>query len=139
MKVMRQLTLVAGITGIAFYVHGQTYTTTTTTNQPEVEQMTPATNNEEEEKGEKKELFHANEFSADIFAVGTLGEYYLAHTGEFTKKDIRWGGGAGVNYFLTKNLGIGGDFDVTSTASPIVDTTTGNLIFRIPLEKLHLA
>jgi hypothetical protein len=68
-----------------------------------------------------------------------LAEYYLNHPGGFVKKDVRWGGGAGVNYFFTKDLGIGGDFDVTSKASPIVDTTTGNLIFRIPLEKLHLA
>lgn len=155
---------ITGITGLVFSVHAQTYnntdqtapaTTTTVPEQSQVVQPTPApeqaqpmppqeyeqpsrSSGEEKEDQEKKDLFHANEFSADIFAVGTFAQSSLSHNGGFSKKD-EWGGGAGINYFLTKNLGIGGDFDVTSRQSPIVDTTTGNLIFRVPFEKLHLA
>src|ERR1700747_3667787 len=56
--------------------------------------------------------YTANELSLDFFGS------YLAGQGQIEvlfKTNIRhgfWGGGVGVNYFFTRNIGIGGDIDI---------------------------
>ncbi|MGH7972895.1 MAG: hypothetical protein ACREIC_29625, partial [Limisphaerales bacterium] len=46
-----------------------------------------------------------------------------------------WGGGAGLNYFLTRNFGIGTDFNISDKPSGynLVDYWVGDLYLRMPL------
>ena len=89
-------------------------------------------------------LFTANELSLD------LSGSYIAHEGEFHdlfKTDIkgnrgRWGGNVGLNYFFTRNLGIGGDFNLAPNGSgggEVLDQALGSLILRFPIDPTGFA
>jgi len=77
--------------------------------------------------------YTAQELSMDLFGS------YLNPEGKFTdlfKTNIRhgfWGGGVGLNYFLTQNFGIGTDFNISSKSEDLVDYWVGNLYARLPL------
>lgn len=78
-------------------------------------------------------LYHPCEFSLDGAVVGTLEEWGLRHQ-VINKRDYRWGGSVGANFFFTRYLGIGGDaFALAQHSHSFVDTTTGNLIARFPI------
>jgi hypothetical protein len=125
MKTKRALLpLMAAMAGMICSAHGQDDAT------PESAQNTPPASDDR--------LYHACEFSVDAFGVGILDEYNLTH-GELAEKNFRWGGGAGANFFLTRYIGIGGDFYSRSWKGSFVDTTTGNLIVRIPIELIGIA
>jgi len=86
-------------------------------------------------------LYSSQEVSLDLFAsyINPEGEFH-----DLFETSIRngfWGGGAGVNYFFTRELGIGGDFNMSSKPDDLalVDQATGNLIFRIPIGNTGLA
>jgi hypothetical protein len=78
--------------------------------------------------------YSANELSLDLSAS------YIAGEGEFhdiLKTNIRgnrgnWGGNVGLNYFLTPNIGIGGDINLSSSGEAL-SQGLGSVIFRIPL------
>lgn len=79
--------------------------------------------------------YNSQELSLDLFAsyINPEGRF-----GDLFETNIRngfWGGGAGVNYFFTRELGIGADFNISSKPDDLnlVDQVTGNLIFRIPI------
>ena len=81
-------------------------------------------------------LYTAQELSLDLFGS------YKNPEGEFhdlfnTSSDHGfWGGGAGVNYFFTRQLGIGTDFnasDKPSGAGGAIDYWVGNLYLRFPI------
>ena len=86
-------------------------------------------------------LYTAQELSLDLFGS------YLNPEGKFTdlfKTSMRhgfWGGGAGLNYFFTRELGIGTDFNVSSKPDDenLVDYVVGNLYARLPLGSSGLA
>lgn len=85
-------------------------------------------------------LFRANEFSLDMFGSVSVGQQTINHiSGEHVRDDGKLGAGIGLNYFLTRNIGIGGDAYTENTAHNFVDNASGNLIFRIPIDKIHLA
>ena len=84
--------------------------------------------------------FTAQELSLDLFGS------YMNPEGRFNKlfeTNIRhgyWGGGAGLNYFITREFGIGTDFNVSSKPSGnLVDDWVGNLYLRMPLGNSGLA
>ncbi len=128
MKRVKQLGLVAGIAGMVFSIHAQTDYAT-----PEKAQNSPPPDYVED-----NDLYHGCEVSVDAFGVAALRESDF-NNGNLAKKDLRWGGGAGVNFFFTKYLGIGGDAYAISTQHTFVDTTTGNLIIRVPIGNTGLA
>ena len=80
-------------------------------------------------------LYNSQEVSLDLFAS------YINPEGRFTdlfETNIRngfWGGGAGLNYFFTRELGLGADFNISSKPDDIdlVDQVTGNFIARLPI------
>ena len=80
-------------------------------------------------------LYNPQEVSLDLFAS------YINPEGRFNQlfdTSIRngfWGGGAGLNYFFTRELGIGADFNISSKPDDLnlVDQVTGNFIARLPL------
>jgi len=88
-----------------------------------------------------KALYNAQEVSLDLFAS------YIHSEGKFNdlvETDIRngfWGGGAGLNYFFTRELGIGADFNISSKPDDInlVDQVTGNVIARLPIANSGIA
>ena len=52
------------------------------------------------------------------------------------KTDIRngtWGGGVGLNYFLTREIGISGDINMGDNGGSFVDQALGSLILRWPI------
>jgi hypothetical protein len=85
--------------------------------------------------------YSAQEVSLDLFGS------YINPEGKFTDlfdTNIRrgtWGGGAGLNYFFLRNLGLGADFNISSKSddSNLVDQVLGDVTFRIPLGNSGLA
>lgn len=79
--------------------------------------------------------YTANELSFDMFGS------YINPEGQFNelfKTNIRkgfWGGGAGLNYFPFRKLGLGTDFNVSSKTGDLglVDYWVGNIYLRVPL------
>ena len=126
---MKHLAAIVSITGIFFSVRAQDYTA------PEKAQTTPPSNYYGSSPGQ---LYHPCEFSVDAFGVGALHEYDF-NNGGLQRRNYRFGGGAGINYFFTTFLGIGGDAFAISTHHSFVDTTMGNLILRLPIGNTGLA
>jgi hypothetical protein len=86
------------------------------------------------------ELYRANELSVDAFASGSLGKYSIDHlTGQRVRHDTQLGAGLGINYFFTRNIGIGADAYSENTTGSLVDSASANLILRLPLGKSGFA
>ncbi|MGH7980084.1 MAG: hypothetical protein ACREE6_11980, partial [Limisphaerales bacterium] len=83
-------------------------------------------------------LYHAGEVSLDLYGVGLLHESDFDN-GVRARRDLRYGGGAGLNFFFTRYIGIGADADAITFHHSFVDTTTGNLILRFPIPHTGLA
>ncbi|MGH7980506.1 MAG: hypothetical protein ACREE6_14110, partial [Limisphaerales bacterium] len=99
--------IAAGMMAIAVSVQGQQYNSYNNNyNAPEEAQTSPPN---DDHHWDHWHLFHANELSLDLFGVGTLHSSDF-HNGARARHDLRFGGGAGLNYFITKCIGIGGDF-----------------------------
>jgi hypothetical protein len=83
----------------------------------------------------KPPLYSSQEVSLDLFASYINPEGKFHDLFETSIREGFWGGGAGVNYFLTREFGIGADFNISSKPDDInlVDQVTGNLIFRLPI------
>jgi hypothetical protein len=119
--------------GMACCAYAQNYYTT-----PEQAQTTPPPPPPPME--DRWHLYHAGEFSIDGFGLGALHEYDF-NNGVRARHDLRWGGGAGINFFFTRYIGIGGDAYAIGQphTHSFVDTTTGNLIFRVPILNTGIA
>ncbi|MDZ4744129.1 MAG: hypothetical protein SGI98_12030 [Verrucomicrobiota bacterium] len=79
-------------------------------------------------------LFRANEWSVDAF-----GTYVFTDTSGRYRDGF--GGGAGVNYFFTRYIGVGFDGYAWQGAQndDAVGAIAGNLILRLPIDKYHFA
>ncbi len=130
--------IIAGIAGLALSVHAQTYNTTTQNNYNAPEQAQTAPPNQHWYDQDREHMFHAGEFSVDLFGVGYLHASDF-NNGARARHNLKFGGGAGVNFFLTKYLGVGGDFGSVTFRNSFVDTVTGSLIFRFPIGDTGLA
>jgi hypothetical protein len=85
-------------------------------------------------------LYRAQEFSVDLFGSGSIDQYTIDHlTGERIRHNGVLGGGAGINLFLTRYLGIGGDANFERTAHQNIESPSGNLILRLPIADSGLA
>jgi hypothetical protein len=110
-------------------------------NQPQ-EYTTPEQAQQTQPENGRWNLYHGCEFSVDAFGAGLLHSYEIRN-GEFSRRNTRWGGGVGANFFLTKYFGVGGDF--LAIASRNANTAIGNLtalgnvIFRYPIGETGLA
>jgi hypothetical protein len=128
MKNKVQVTITAGILGILFSIHAQAQDDTAS------EKTHPASSSDND-----SQLYHPLEFSVDGFAAASLSEHYF-HDGNLTRKDFHFAAGAGANFFFTQYVGVGADaYTLTGHTSTFVDTTTGNLILRIPIGNTGLA
>ena len=78
--------------------------------------------------------YRSNELSVDAFGTGSLGEYTLQHlSSDRVRQNVRFGVGAGINYFFTRNIGIGADAYSENTTGAFVDSASASLILRLPL------
>src|SRR6187401_2337310 len=60
--------------------------------------------------GEQGDLYRAEELSLDVFGSASLGKYTIKHlSGDRVRENSELGAGVGMNYFITRNVGIGGD------------------------------
>ncbi|MEI6713441.1 MAG: outer membrane beta-barrel protein [Verrucomicrobiota bacterium] len=99
---------------------------------------------EMEHSSQPANVFNAGEFQLDAFGVYGVGKG-PSHAGPFAEH--AWGGGLGLNYFWTENLGVGMDVDILhgrENSARGNDTKdfgqyTASLIYRMPYEALALA
>lgn len=84
--------------------------------------------------------YHAKEVSIDLFGSGSLPQDALENIGINRIEDEgRLGAGIGVNYFHTRNLGIGLDAISENAGHSLFDTASVNLLGRLPLGEHGLA
>jgi hypothetical protein len=131
MKMKKGVLVLLTVTGMTCSAYAQNPTDTT----PQEAQTTPQPAPED-----RWNMYHAGEFSIDGYGVGALHEHDFDN-GVLARHDLRWGGGAGINFFFTKYIGVGGDAYAIgqSHTHSFVDTTTGNLIFRVPILNTGIA
>jgi hypothetical protein len=80
------------------------------------------------------DYYRASELSVDAFGTASLGEWTLKHlSGDRIRHNTKFGVGAGVNYFITRNIGIGGDAYSENTTGAFIDSASASLILRLPL------
>lgn len=85
------------------------------------------------------DLYHPCELSLDGSFVGALHEYDF-NNGGLHRKNYRFGGDVGANFFFTRYIGVGGDAMALAGYHPsFVDTVMGDLILRMPIGNTGLA
>lgn len=78
--------------------------------------------------------YRAHELSVDAYGSASLGAYSLDHlSGDKVRHNTRLGAGVGINYFFTRNIGVGLDAYSENTTGAFVDSASANLILRLPL------
>ncbi len=65
-------------------------------------------------------------FSADEINLLGFGDYY-------SNQSDHWGGGIGLNYFLSRNIGIGASTHMENFSGTFIDNVAGELYLRVPL------
>jgi hypothetical protein len=79
-------------------------------------------------------LYRASELSLDGFGSASIGKYTLDHpSGNRVRHNTRLGAGAGINYFITRNIGISADAYSENTTGTFIDNASANLTLRLPL------
>jgi hypothetical protein len=80
------------------------------------------------------DYYRASELSMDVFGTASVGQYIINHpSNERVRKNTRLGAGAGLTYFITRNLGIGAEAYSENTTGVFVDSASANLTLRLPL------
>jgi Outer membrane protein beta-barrel domain len=89
------------------------------------------------EKAEPTEHYRANELSLDAFGTAAIGEYTVEHLANQSLNSVRqntqFGVGAGLNYFITRYIGIGAEAYSHNTTGIFIDSASANLLLRAPL------
>lgn len=88
--------------------------------------------------------FQANEVTVDLFATYSAAEkgiddIFDTNIRETSNPSTAWGGGVGVNYFFTRELGIGVDAIAPDNGGNFVDSVNASFILRLPWESAGLA
>jgi len=83
--------------------------------------------------------YTANEFSLDLFGSFIADEHRIEDIFKTNIRHGEWGGGVGINYFFTREIGIGGDINMSANGGKLIDQALGSLIIRWPFESCGLA
>jgi len=84
--------------------------------------------------------YTASELSLDMFASYVHAEEKFSHLFQTNiRHDSTWGGGVGLNYFITREFGISGDINIGDNGGNFIDQAMGAAVIRIPLEPTGLA
>ena len=84
-------------------------------------------------------LYASQEASFDLFGSYLAQEHGIKN---LFKTDIHggaWGGGIGLNYFASANIGFGTDINIPDNGGQFIDSYTVNLIWRYPIESIGIA
>jgi hypothetical protein len=84
-------------------------------------------------------LYSGKELSFDAFGSYLARERHLSKLFDTNIRHGTWGGGVGLNYFLTRYVGIGGDINIPDNGGKFIDDAIGNLMLRAPLGGSGLA
>jgi hypothetical protein len=80
------------------------------------------------------DYYQSCELSVDGFGTASVGSYTIDHlSNNRIRQNTELGAGAGVNYFFTRNVGIGVEGYSENTTGVFIDNASGNLILRLPL------
>ncbi len=82
--------------------------------------------------------FLPGEFSLDTFGSYKRGSKNVGDVFDEPEHGV-WGGGVGANYFFTRYVGVGADVTMHADGGKFIDSTSGNLILRLPIERMSLA
>jgi len=83
---------------------------------------------------DRGDYYRSSELSADVFGTASLGKYTLNHPSNArVRQNTRLGAGVGLNYFITRNIGIGAEAYSEHTTGIFVDSASANLTLRLPL------
>ena len=85
------------------------------------------------------DLYTPCELSLDGFATFTAAEEKIENVFSTNIRSGKWGGGVGLNYFFTRELGIGGDINMPGDGGKLVHNGSGSLIARFPIPGSGLA
>ena len=78
--------------------------------------------------------YRSSELSVDMFGTGSLGAYTIEHpSNNRIRQNTDCGAGAGVNFFITRNIGIGAEAYSENTTGTFIDNASASLILRLPL------
>ena len=83
--------------------------------------------------------FTSREVSMDLFGSFLSPERNIEHLFDTNIRHGKWGGGVGVNYFFTRELGISGDINIPDNGGSFIDSVGGNLLARLPIESVGVA
>jgi hypothetical protein len=84
--------------------------------------------------------YNANELTMDFFASYIAGQRGIEHIFDTNIRHGVWGGGVGVNYFFTREIGIGGDIIIPDDHfGNFINNVDGSLIARMPIGNSGLA
>jgi len=75
--------------------------------------------------------YSAHEISADLFA-SFIGDDSSFGDGDF-------GGGLGLNYFLTREIGLGTDVNISADGGSLIDMVNLSGIYRLPIKESGFA
>jgi hypothetical protein len=97
-------------------------------------------NHADADRDDVNKLFQDMEFSVDVFGTLALGRHTIDHISEQRiYHNSQLGIGAGGIFFFSRYVGIGGEAYSANTTGSFVDSTSGNIFLRYPIEKAHLA
>lgn len=78
--------------------------------------------------------YRANELSVDVFGTASVGQYTIENPSNARiRNNTQFGVGAGLNYYITKYVGIGADAYSENTTGAFIDSVSANLLVRLPL------
>lgn len=78
--------------------------------------------------------YTAQELSFDAFGSYLAGERKFNKLFETNIRHGSWGGGVGLNYFFIRELGVGVDMNIPDNGGNFIDSVSGSLIARWPLD-----
>lgn len=111
-------------------------TTTTTTAMTTTAGMPAIEANDSNGYGSDKRLFRDMEFDLDVFGTLALGRRTIDHISEQRiYHNSQLGVGAGGTFYFCRYVGIGGEAYSANTTGSFVDSASGNIYARIPIEK----
>lgn len=84
-------------------------------------------------------LYPDSEITFDLFGLFADDKGKFKDTFNTSMRDGQWGAGLGVNYFITRNVGIGADAFGIDNGDDLVDAVSASLILRVPIDVAHLA
>lgn len=82
----------------------------------------------------ENDKYTAKETTVDLFGSASIGQQTINNfSGDTVSHDARLGAGAGVSYFVTRNVGLGAEAYSENTGHSFIDNASGSLIGRFPL------